>query len=132
MASEQSTKIRPDQATKRLALGSNTLFDSDGDNTAQVCKTSGGLLWGLVISNSNAADAFLQLFDVAAGSVTVGTTAPKLSLLVPKGDGTASGAVELIFPKPIYFENAITYACTTTATGNTDPTVGLVVNLIYD
>lgn len=109
-----------------------TLFDSDGDNSAQSVKTSGGRIHYIEVSNINAADAFLQLFDVAAASVTVGTTTPKQSFLVPKGDGTNRGGMDRVFNPPLEFQIAITYACTTTATGNGDPSVGLIVNVGYE
>jgi len=106
-------------------------FDSDGDNTAQAIKTTRGKLIALEVSNSNSADAFIQLFDATVANVTVGTTTPNQSFLVPAGDGTVAGAVDKIFTIPVTFINAITFACTTTATGNGDPTTGLVVNAIY-
>ena len=106
-------------------------FDADGDNTAQVAFAGPGWLLSVEASNPNAADAYLQLFDVASGSGTVGSTAPNQSLFVPAGDGTKDGAMDKDFGAGIFFENAITYACTTTSTGNTDPTTGLVVNMVY-
>lgn len=109
----------------------STLFDSDGDNTAQQLKGSAGNLYFLEVSNPNSTDAYIQLFDLATGSVTVGTTTPKLSLLVPAGNGTNYGAMDKVFTIPIAFATAITYACTTTATGSTDPTVGLIINAGY-
>jgi len=106
-------------------------FDSDGDNTAQVVKAAAGKLYGLEISNPNAADAWIQLFDVAAGSVVVGTTTPIQSYLVPAGNGVQDGGMDKNFTIPINFATAITYACTTTPTGAGDPTTGLVVNAWY-
>lgn len=102
-----------------------TVFDSDGDNTAQAAKLIGGYLSYINVYNPNAAVAFLQLFDVATGSVTVGSTTPKQSYFIP-----AQGAFERSFETPLHFHTAITYACTTTATGSTDPTTGLTVNLV--
>lgn len=115
-----------------LAALGDTLFDPDGDNTAQVVKAGGGTLWVLEVSNPNAEDAYLQLYDLAAGDVTVGTTTPKQSYLVPAGDGTRDGAFDRVFPIGMLFRTAITYACTTTPTGNGDPTTGLVVNALYN
>lgn len=107
-------------------------FDSDGDNTAQAVKTTRGDIYYINVTNQNTADAYLQLFDAAAGSVSVGTTAPIQSYLIPGGDGTNSGGLtQEFYNAPIHFENAITYACTTTATGSTDPTAGLTVNILY-
>jgi hypothetical protein len=113
------------------APGLDTTFDGDGDNTAQAGKASATGLHHIECSNPNSADAYLQLFDLATGSVTVGTTVPKLSLLVPAGDGTKDGAMDKFFGPPIKFGTALTYACTTTATGSGDPTTGLIVNLAY-
>lgn len=109
-----------------------TLLDADGDNTAQACKTSEGDLHYIHALNPNSVDVYLQLFDVVAASVSVGTTTPKVSFLVPAGNGTdAGGFTENFGDYPVHFETAITYACTTTATGGTDPTTGLTVNLMY-
>ena len=106
--------------------GMQTVRDADIDNTAQVCKAAAGNLYGYHVQNPNSSDAWLQFYDVAAGSVTVGTTTPKLSLVVP-----ANGAIEHIGALPVEFSTAITYAATTTAAGGTDPTTGLVGNLFY-
>lgn len=107
-------------------------WDSDGDNTAQAMKTSGGRIHYLHILNSNTAQAFLQLFDAPAASVTVGTTTPVLTFLIPAGTASTDSAFEQVFSVPIDFSTAITYACTTTRTGNGDPTAGLGVNALYD
>jgi len=105
----------------------NTVFDSDGDNTAQSVITQSGRLYFIESSNKNAVDVYLQFFDLKVANVTVGTTVPKLSFLVP-----ANGAMDKTFVDcPIAFSNAITYACTTTATGGTDPAVGLALNFGY-
>ena len=113
------------------SAGASMHFDADGDNTAQAIKTASGKLWALEVSNPNSADAYLQLFDVATGSVTVGTTVPALSLLVPAGDGTKDGAMDKNFPMSIEFGTAITYACTTTPAGSGDPSTGLIVNAVF-
>jgi hypothetical protein len=113
-------------ATDVVTYGSDTVFDADADNTAQVCKAGSGNLYKLDIYNSNAAIAFIQLFDVAAGSVTVGTTTPKYVLTIPP-----QGAASIDFAIPMSFDTAITYAATTTPTGSGDPTVGLTFSAVY-
>jgi hypothetical protein len=105
-------------------------FDSDGDNTATAMKTSEGELYSLEVSNPNSSDAYIQLFDATASDVTVGTTTPSLSFLVPAGDGTLDGGMDKFWPNGVIFDTAITYACTTTATGSSDPSTGLVVNAV--
>lgn len=113
-------------------IRTQTLFDSDGDNTNQVVKSNPGRIYNVEVSNINNADAFLQLFDALTANVTVGTTAPKLSFLVPKGNTVDYGAMEKQFgDSPLEFGVGIIYACTTTATGNGDPTTGLIVNIVY-
>jgi hypothetical protein len=110
-----------------------SVFDSDGDNTAQAIKTSAGKLFDLEVSNPNTIDSFLQLFDLATGSITVGSTTPRLSFLVPAAaSSTIRGAFDRHFGEDgLDFQAAISYSCTTTPTGSTDPSTGLTVNAIY-
>lgn len=121
-----------DQVVKVKNLTDSITFDSDGDNTAQQGTKEAANLTGISVANPNTADAFLQLFNAIPGDVTVGTTTPVASIMIPKGDGTNYGAVDIMFDDPIKFDTAITYACTTTPTGAGDPTTGLVVNLFID
>lgn len=96
-----------------------TLFDSSVDNTAQALRTSGGYLDFFEVVNASVTQGFLQLFDVASGSVSVGTTTPKLVFFIPPGNGTVSGQRSEVFQTPVFFAVAITYAITTTAAGGT-------------
>lgn len=95
--------------------------------TKQAVKTSPGRLYGLHIQNPNAADAWVQFFDVASAGVTVGTTTPNWSVWVP----ALSGLDDLDFAVAIEFNTALTIAATTTATGAVAPGIGLVTNLFY-
>lgn len=117
-----------------MARNNRSHFDSDGDNSAQAVKTSRGWIEYIQVHNPNTAVAYLQLFDAATASVTVGTTTPLQSYMIPPGDGSTPGAFEVTFGQEsgLAFYTAITYACTTTATGSTDPTTGLVVNVVYE
>lgn len=119
--------VKAEGVASATAVGQDLYFDSDGDNTAQTIKSSSGRLYFLEVSNPNSADAYLQLYDTAA-AITVGTTVPNLSFLVPAGDGTRDGAMDKFFEPPLAFANSIKYACTLTATGSGDPTTGLIVN----
>ena len=114
-----------------MALPLSMHFDADGDNTAQAVSTTSSVLYGIEVSNPNSADAYLQLFDVATGDVTVGTTTPNLSLFVPAGDGTKDGAMDKDFSEGIKFGTAISYACTTGAANAGDPSTGLIVNMWF-
>jgi len=79
-------------------------------------------------SNGSGANAFLQLFDAAnAAAVTLGTTVPNQSYLIPGAAGT-TGAADRIFTRPILFESGLSYAVTTTPTGNTSPASTITLN----
>jgi len=113
--------------TDPIGSGATPYFDSNADNSAQAMKAGAGKLYKLHVINSNAADAYVQLFDVASGSVVVGTTTPNYVVFVP-----AEGAViEDFNPVGMAFSTAITYAATTTATGAGDPAVGLTLSAAY-
>jgi len=68
----------------------------------------------------------VQLFDLATGGVTLGTTTPKKSIPVP-----ALGSTALDWVNGITFATAISAAAATAATGSTAPTTGLVWNADY-
>lgn len=83
-------------------------------NSAQAIKASAGNLYGYYIYNPNAsAAAFIQFYNTASGSVTVGTTNPLFMLTIPAGS-----AANLMFPYPVSFSTAISWAATSTAGGN--------------
>ena len=92
--------------------------------TATAIKASAGQLYGYHLFNTTAAVAYVQIFNVASGSVTLGTTSPTLSIGIP-----ASGGVTVNFDKGIAFSTAISFACTTTRTGSTGATCD--VNFFY-
>ncbi|MBT7929855.1 hypothetical protein HN682_08080 [Candidatus Peregrinibacteria bacterium] len=122
----QDDNVEAFNAANANTTGMDTTFDADGDNTAQSVKGAAGNLYKIDIYNSNGAAAFVQVFDATTGAVTVGTTTPKYVFFVPSG-GAYSG--DLV--APMSFATAITYACTTTATGNGDPTTGLTCSFGY-
>lgn len=94
--------------------------------TAVSVKSSEGQIYGYHIYNSNTAAMFVHLYDIPSASVTVGTSARKITVAVPPG-----GGVDGIFPIPIAFRTAITTAATTTITGNTAPGTGLLTNFFF-
>lgn len=97
-------------------------------NAAVAVKTSAGSLYGVNFRNQNASDVFVQLFDLAVAGVTLGTTPPKLAFWVPAG---GSWEEKFTGEGKIAFATAITIAATTTATGNTAPSSGILANIIY-
>lgn len=94
--------------------------------TVTAVKASAGRVHGYHIYNSNTADAFLHFYDIASGSVTVGTSTRLRTLWIPAG-----GAIDSLFVVPLTFGTAISIAATTTITGSTTPTTGLLVDIDY-
>lgn len=105
-----------------------TFFDATADETVTAMKASAGYVYWLEVSNIDAVDYFIQFFDLAVGDVTLGTTTPAISFLIPAGDGSTRGAFDRVFNPKMQFRTAITYAITTTVTGSTGPTTALVLN----
>jgi len=66
------------------------------------------------INNGTGADAFVQLFDVAAASVILGTTVPVMSFAVE-----ASASINVQLQSPKRFLTRISCGSTTTRTGLT-------------
>lgn len=111
------------QPTEGLSTMNAT--SSDGatalTNSAQVIKASAGTLYGYYIYNPNSSAQFVQFYNTAAASVTVGTTNPLFMLTIP-----ATSAANLSLPVPIVFTNAgWSWAATSTAGGNGAPTTAL-------
>jgi hypothetical protein len=98
---------------------------SDGSSilvaTAQVIKASAGVLYGYYAYNPESAATFVHFYNTAAASVTVGTTNPLFTIVIP-----ATSAANLALPYGITFSNAgWSCAATTTAGGNTAPATGV-------
>ena len=102
------------------------IFDSSVVATVELAVGHAVALHALEVQNPNGSDGWLQLFDAAAAAdVTIGTTAPKQSYLIPN-----NGANDKAFgDNPIGFELGLCYAVTTTATGLTALGTGCVLNL---
>lgn len=95
--------------------------------TAQVIKATTGNLYGYYIYNPNTSVAYVNLYNIAAASVTVGTSTPLLNFAIP-----ASSGANLMFPYPITFSNAgWSASATTTGGGNTAPTTALEAMFWY-
>ena len=86
------------------------LFSAAVSGTKVEIAASGVCLGGYHIVNLTAALNYVQVFNLPAADVTVGTTVPTLSLPLP-----ASGEATLYLGGLDF--DALTIACTTTATG---------------
>lgn len=99
-----------------------TIRDTSVDNTNQVVKAKPGHVRHFILTNGGTVDAWFHLYDGLTANVTVGTTTPKASFVVPAGaSATQVGAYEYEGPA-LDFQKGIIYACTTTLTGGDDCT----------
>lgn len=102
--------------------------------TATAALANGGpaVVTHIAVSNKDTGDRWFHIYDAAATSaVTVGTTTPIQSFQIPLGDGTDYGEFAMAFASPIKCSSGVVIAATTTPTGNTAPSTGLVVNMGY-
>lgn len=100
-------------------LGTGGYLANGLTTTVETVKPSNGTLAWYSCWNPNATVAYIQVFNqAAAGSVTLGTTVPLLSLPVTP-TATIGGPVNVAFLA------GIKVAATTTATGSTAPSVAL-------
>ena len=98
-------------------------------NVSTACR---GRLMSLQAYNVNAQDIWLQVFNIAAASVTLGTTTPIQSFLIPKGNGTDRGAFEMSWAEGVNLDgSAISIGATTTEAGSTTATTGVEVNIQF-
>lgn len=96
-------------------------------NSAQAIKASAGQLFGWYIYNPNSSAQFVQLYNTASASVTVGTTNPLFMLTIP-----ATSAANVFSDIGIAFSNAgWSTAATSTAGGNGAPSTALDAVFYY-
>lgn len=113
-----------------MDIGNTPSFDSSVTATAETLQPSGSYLDYFEVQNPNSVQVFLQLFDALVANVTLGTTAPTLSIVVPAGTGVDDGMHAETLYHPPHFRTGIVYAVTTTATGLTAPTTACKVNFV--
>jgi len=109
--------------------GAKRYANTDCNETKDAVKAASGTLYAVVIDNSlNVAASYVKLWDVASGSVTIGTTAPDWIFKV-----AASGTSTIVWPSGQAFGTALTVGCVTTAgtAGTTGPTSDVVVQIVY-
>ena len=93
-------------------------------NSAKAIKGSAGQLFMLQCGNTNSTEVYVQIYNIASGSVTVGTSTPTLSIPIA---ATGTGGFTLSL-QGLQFGTAISAAATTTATGGTAPSTALDCN----
>jgi hypothetical protein len=99
--------------------GGMTIFRSiDIDETEEEIKASAGQVFSIAAFNRTAAPLYLKFYNATAANVTVGTTTPVLTFVVP-GNADSDGA-GFMWNNDIGFAfgTAITVACTTGVADN--------------
>lgn len=117
-------------------IGPSTIFRSiDIDETEEEVKATAGTLYWLHAMNLTASKRYLKFYNATAASVTVGTTTPVMTFVIPTmGDTNGAGFVLNFGAGGISFSTAITVACTT---GLADSDTGapgandVIINLGY-
>lgn len=104
--------------------GSANSLQSALSTTVVTVKGSQGVIQYLQCYNPDAAVSYVQIFDTT-GTVTLGTTAPTLSL----GFGATTGQN---YTFGTWLHSGIKVAATTTPTGSTAPTTALVCNVGFN
>lgn len=106
-------------------IGAQSFFN-DAVTTPITIKTDAGALHALRLVNTTAQPAYLQIFDLVAGSVTLGTTPAKWTIRL-----AGSESMTLPLPKPVLIgkmsgSNAgISVAGTTTAGGSSPAAISV-------
>ena len=104
-------------------------INTDVDETEDDIDSGAGTLYLIEVDNTaNAALTFVKLWNLASGSVTVGTTAPDFVFQIP-----ASVSRAIAFPQGIAYDTALSIAAVTTAgtAGVTGPTSGVTCRVVY-
>lgn len=113
-----------------LASLANNLFEETalGATIVAVKASSATVKYVTIDNTANASASYLKLYNVASGSVTVGTTAPDAILLA-----AASTKVQFPIPDGWVFGTALSVACLTAGgtAGTTAPTSSVIVRIAY-
>ncbi len=99
--------------------GGTSIFRSlDLDETEEEVKGTAGQVYWIHAINLAASKRYLKFYNATAANVTVGTTTPVLTFVIPtQGDTNGTGFV-LQVPMGIAFDTAITVAATTALADN--------------
>lgn len=124
IASDSTGQVAP--AANATATGTAIYNNTALSSTKQAVNASAGNLYGYHIYNPNSVVIYIQMFNLASASVTVGSTAPTAVIAIPAG-----GWADATPGVPITFGTALTIAATTTSTGSGSPTTALLCNIWY-
>lgn len=122
------------QVTVATPAGEITFTDTAMGNSADAVKASSAKVYWLSVDNSanGGAASYVKLYNLAQGSVTVGTTAPDEVIYVPAGavithlfsTGAAPGKT---------FGTALSACCVTSGgtAGSSSPSSSVIVSINY-
>ena len=108
------------------------IYDASVTGVTELLQTGYTILESAEVENINTTPVYLQLFDAAATTdVTLGTTTPTDTRMIPAGAGTPNNTARL-FGNDIRrrFGAGIVYAITTTRSGSTSPATACPVNFV--
>ena len=121
--------------TVNVASPSNEIIyqDTSATNAVNAIKASSTLIYYIIVDNSlNVASSYFKAFNLASGSVTLGTTSPDFVALIPAG-----AIVTMPFftsaANGLTFGTALSYAVVTTGgtSGNTGPSSAVTLTVSY-
>lgn len=120
---KQIVTLAPSADTEGLTVSNNI----DIDETEDAVKATAGKLYGWYLYNDGASEVYVKFYNDTTANVTVGTTAPTMTIPVPAG-----AAANVEFSHGIAFSTAITVAATTgVATADTGaPAANQVIGCI--
>lgn len=123
---DQTTPGTTNLVATELATGLTTFYNGALSNTKTAVKAGAGKVYGWMIHNPAAATTFIQVWNVAIGSITVGTTAATWEIAVPAG-----GTTNVFTDRGITHSTEINIAATTTAGGSTAPATAAICSMFY-
>ena len=109
--------------------GGARLFSKENlDQVVVAVKASQGRIYSIQAVNTQGAVTFIQIFDAATGSVTLGTTTPDMQMTL----AATSGYINVpLPPQGVQFDTAISIAASTAASGGSGSDDGVEVYIQY-
>lgn len=84
----------------------------DLDESEEEVKATAGQVYSIYAFNAATTKRYLKVYNATAANVTVGTTTPDLTFVIPT-DGSTGGGIFLKWPQGLAFGTAISIAATT-------------------
>lgn len=117
--------------TPSASGGTEVHLNDDVDETEDEIKATPGVVYGWYIANRATTPRYVYLYNATAANVTVGTTTPRMTIVLP-ANGSDFVAANALGAHGVKFDTAITIAATTDLNGTGAPGANEVVaNLFY-